>query len=98
MSKPMSRMLLYVGIFFALIFSWYGVKKIFMGWMMSNYQMPPIAVSSVQAIEKNWRSYIESVGTLSAMNGVDLSTESPGIVRSIHINSGQHVKEGDLII
>lgn len=98
MSKPMSRMLLYVGIFFALIFGWYGIKKIFMMWMMSSYQMPPIAISSVVATEKNWRSYIEAVGTLSAMNGVDLSTESPGIVRTIHINSGQNVKQGDLII
>lgn len=98
MSKSMSRMLLFVGIFFALLFGWYGIKKIFIMVMMSNYTMPPITVSSVVATEKNWRSYVESVGSLSAVNGVELSTEASGIVRFIHINSGQNVKKGDLII
>lgn len=98
MSKPMSRMLFYVGVFFALVFGWYGIKRIFITVMMANYKMPPITVSSVIVTEKNWRTYLEAVGTLSAVNGVELSTESPGIVRHIYINSGQQVKRGDLII
>lgn len=98
MSKPMSRMLIFVGLFFALVFGWYGIKKIFIAWMMANYQMPPITVSSTPVTEKNWHSYLESIGSLVAVNGVDLSTESAGIVRNIHINSGQNVKRGDLLI
>lgn len=98
MSKPMTRMVIYVGIFFLLVFGWYGIKKIFIGYMMSHYKMPPVTISSIAVVEKDWQSFLESVGTLSAVNGVDLSTEAAGIVSQIHINSGQQVKKGDPIV
>lgn len=96
--KPMNKMLLYVGIFFLIVFGWYGVKKGLFFWFMSTYQEPPVTVSSTVATSKTWQSYLNAVGTLNAINGVDLSSEVSGTVKEIKFNSGQFVKKGDVII
>lgn len=98
MSKPMSKMLTYVAIFFVIVFGWYGIKKIMFMWGMSHYQPPPMTVSSTKVASKTWQSYLTSVGSLTAINGVDLSSEVSGVVQDIHFNSGQFVKQGDIVI
>lgn len=97
-SHSMKKMLFYVGIFFVIVFGWYGVKKLLFWYFMSHYQPPAVSVSSTKANSKTWRSYLTSVGSLTAINGVDLSTEVSGIVQEIRFNSGQFVKKGDTII
>lgn len=98
MSPQMRKMLTIVGIVFGIIFGWYTIKKVFFGFMMSHYTPPPVTISSTMAKTENWQSYITSVGTLSAINGVDISSETTGIVTGIHFNSGQFVKAGDVLI
>ena len=98
MTQPMSRMLFWVGIFFALVFGWYALKKVVFMWGMSHYQPPAISVSSTTAQSKNWQSYITAVGSLSAVNGVDLSAEVSGIVSDIKFNSGQFVKKDQVVL
>ena len=97
-SKPMSKMLKYTGIFFAIVFSVYGAKKLMFLWFMSRYQPPPVTVSASAVQIKNWQSYVSAVGTLNAMNGVDLASETPGIIEEIRFNSGQFVRKGDVLI
>lgn len=98
MRKPMSKMLIYVGIFFAIVFGWYGVKKVIFFWYLSHYTPPAATVSATKAIDKTWQSYLTAVGTLSAINGVELSSEAPGVVEAIRFNSGQFVRKGEPII
>lgn len=98
MTKPMLKMLIFVGIFFAIVFGWYGVKKAIFMWYMTHYTPPPMTISATKAVSKTWQSYLTAVGTLSAINGVDLSSEVPGIVQEIRFNSGQFVKKGDIVI
>jgi membrane fusion protein, multidrug efflux system len=98
MSRPMSRMLFYVGIFFAIIFSWYGVKKILFMWGMAHYKPPAATILAAKVQVKNWQSNLTAVGTLTAINGVELSSEAAGIVHDIRFNSGQFVKKGDVVI
>ena len=98
MSKQMTRMLLIVSIIFSLIFGWYAAKKIMFNWFMSHYEPPAVTISAVTATTKNWQSYLNSVGTLTAVNGVDISSEVPGIVREIRFTSGQLVKQGDVLV
>lgn len=95
---PMAKMLVAVSIFFGIIFGWYGIKKIFIGIMMARYQPPAVVITSTKAKKENWQSYITAVGTVSAINGVDLASDSAGIVKEIRFNSGQMVKAGDVII
>lgn len=97
MNKPMQKMLIGVTIFFTLIFGWYGAKKVLFFWFMSRYQ-PPIATISASPVEKvTWQSYLTAIGTLAAVNGVDLSTEVPGVIKEIRFSSGQNVKQGDVL-
>ena len=98
MSKQMKKMLIIVGIVFALIFGWYGAKKMIMAWFMSHYNPPAVTVSATTASEKIWQSYLESVGNITAVNGVDISAEVPGIVKEIRYSSGQMVKKGDVLV
>lgn len=98
MTKQMSKMLIFVSIFFALVFGIYAVKKGLFVWFMSRYQPPAATVSVAEAQSKNWQSFLSAVGTLKAINGVDLSSEAPGIIEEIRFNSGQYVKKGDIVI
>ncbi|HEX4044334.1 MAG TPA: biotin/lipoyl-binding protein, partial [Gammaproteobacteria bacterium] len=98
MSKPMSKMLIWVGVFFAIVFGIYGAKIIYMIVKMSNYQPPAVTISSTQVISKTWQSYLTAVGSLTAINGVELSTETAGTIASIRFQSGQFVKQGDVLI
>lgn len=98
MKKPMTKMLFFVGVFFVLIFGWYGVKKVLFIWYMSHYQPPPVTISATKATTKTWFSYLTAVGTLSAVNGVELSSEISGIVKELRFQSGQLIKKGELIV
>lgn len=98
MKKPMKKMLLYVGIFFAVVFGIYGAKKVIFLWFMSHYQPPPTTISATTATTKPWQSYVTAVGTLKAINGVDLTAEVPGTIESIQFNSGQYIHKGTPII
>ncbi|WP_159878784.1 MULTISPECIES: efflux RND transporter periplasmic adaptor subunit [Aquitalea] len=58
----------------------------------------PQVVSTVTARISQWQPQLKSVGTLSAQHGVDISSEVAGQVRSVHFQSGQDVKSGELLI
>jgi membrane fusion protein (multidrug efflux system) len=98
LSQPMKKMLKITGIVFGLIFSWYLCKKILFAYFMSHYVPPAVTISASIAHTKNWQSYWSSVGTLTAVNGVDISAEAPGIVKEIHFESGQFIKKGDILV
>ncbi len=98
MSKQMIRMLVIVSIVFGLIFGWYGAKKALFFWFMSHYEAPAVTISASTATTKTWQSFLTSVGTLTAVNGVDISSETSGIVKEIRFESGQFVKKGDVLV
>lgn len=98
MTPQMKRMLIIVSIVFGLIFGVYAVKKAVMGYFMSHYEPPPVTISSSVAASKTWQSYLNSVGTLTAVNGTDISSEASGIVRQILFESGQSVQPGQTLV
>ena len=55
-------------------------------------------MSAEYAREETWQPYLSAIGTLSAVNGVDLSGEVEGKVKAIHFQSGQFVKQGELLL
>jgi membrane fusion protein, multidrug efflux system len=58
----------------------------------------PQTVSTVKVEELEWQPQLAAVGTLSAVRGVDISSEIVGLVREVKFKSGQDVKAGDLLI
>ncbi|MBE2180909.1 MAG: efflux RND transporter periplasmic adaptor subunit [Chthoniobacterales bacterium] len=59
---------------------------------------PPSAVSTAKVEADRWERSVESVGSLRAVQGADLSTESTGVVSRIHFENGAEVKQGDLLL
>ncbi|GAB4150377.1 MAG: efflux RND transporter periplasmic adaptor subunit [Sphingomonadales bacterium] len=62
--------------------------------MIASMPRPPITVASTQAAVEPWQGRIEAIGTVVAVNGVDVSSEVAGIVEEIHFSSGQEVEAG----
>ncbi|OGT43301.1 MAG: hypothetical protein A3F42_07700 [Gammaproteobacteria bacterium RIFCSPHIGHO2_12_FULL_37_34] len=59
---------------------------------------PPATVSATTVKTIDSQPYISSVVTLQAVNGVDLSTQVPGVVSKIFFESGQMIETGQPIM
>lgn len=59
---------------------------------------PPTAVASATAQQQNWVPSLSSVGTLRAVNGVDVTAEVGGKVVDIRFESGGETKKGDVLV
>jgi len=98
MSKRMIIMLSVVGVVFAGIIGF----QLFVASMMKQFlnanAQPPATVTAIQVSEQLWQPQLSSVGTLRAVQGVDISTEISGMVKKVHFKSGDEVKEGELLL
>ncbi|MDO3721046.1 efflux RND transporter periplasmic adaptor subunit [Marinobacter sp. chi1] len=65
--------------------------------MMSKPQ-PPVQISAVDATKEFWTPAIKAVGSIEAVNGVQVANEVPGVIQSINFESGDSVKQGDVLI
>ena len=78
-----------------------GVKTLQIGRLISSGETkaPPVeTVSTAPVTKERWELSVESVGSLRAVQGADLSTEESGMVTKIFFENGQEVKEGDLLL
>ena len=64
----------------------------------SDFQPPPEAVTTVLAREEQWRSGLSAIGTVAPVQGVTVSADLPGIVERIAFESGDAVKQGDVLV
>ena len=62
------------------------------------FEPPPTAVTTDLAKQSEWQPTLESVGSITAVNGVTISTDLAGIVRQIAFESGNKVHAGDLLV
>jgi membrane fusion protein (multidrug efflux system) len=66
---------------------------------MSTPHVPPVSsVTTFDAKEVEWRSYIRAIGTLAPVQGVTISADADGQIVSIPVESGAAVKAGDLLV
>lgn len=91
-------MLLLSAVLFGGVFGmkWFGNKK--MNEFLNAMPAPAVTVSSIKAQEMTWENRLESVGSLVAVNGADLTAEVDGVVTNIYFDSGDTVKRGDLLL
>lgn len=61
-------------------------------------QMPLVVVSAMKVEAESWQSKLMAVATLRAINGVDVTTEIPGLVQEIPFTPGSRVKKGDILV
>jgi membrane fusion protein (multidrug efflux system) len=85
----------------AIVFALGGIKFFQMRKAMAEYASfapPPETVTSLIAEEEAWIPSLKAVGSTAAVQGVTVSTDEPGIVQKIDFESGQAVKQGDLLV
>src|SRR5712691_5752310 len=61
------------------------------------FQPPPEAVTTIVASEEQWPSTLTAIGTVAAVRGVTVSADLPGVVDRIAFESGQSIREGEVI-
>jgi len=61
------------------------------------FQPPPEAVTTIVASQESWPSTLTAIGTVAAVRGVTVSADLPGVVDRISFESGQSVREGDVL-
>ena len=60
--------------------------------------MPPAVIAATPVVLEQRQPSLRSVGSLVAVHGVQVSSETAGIVREILFESGDRVKQGDPLI
>lgn len=98
MTKRMIIMLISAFIVFGGVFGWKAVQSYFIGQYFAHYTPPPETVSASSARTETWQPTLSAVGNITAVNGVELSPEVPGVIERFAFESGQVVKKGDLLI
>lgn len=98
MKKRMVIMLLSISLLFGSIFAY----QVFKAKMIKKYMLQgashPVAVSAMKIKAEAWQKKIKATGSLRAIQGVDITTEIAGLVKSIHFTPGTPVKKDTRII
>ena len=62
------------------------------------FQAPPEAVTTVVAEQERWPSTLNAIGTVAAVRGVTVSADLAVIVEEIVFESGEPVREGQVLV
>ncbi|KGK27321.1 MULTISPECIES: efflux RND transporter periplasmic adaptor subunit [Pseudomonas putida group] len=94
------RMLIMLAVVLLIVLALGGYKafSIYQQIQMFTAPKPPITVAAALAEQRPWQERLPAVGSLKALQGVELSLEVEGIVKALHFDSGQQVKAGQLLL
>jgi len=93
------RMLIMIGgvllLTAALAFGFYlHIQKL----IASSPKPTPQTVTATRVVGLEWQPQLATVGTVTAVRGVDVTTEIAGLVRNVNFKSGQEVKAGTVLL
>ncbi|WP_395675105.1 efflux RND transporter periplasmic adaptor subunit [Inquilinus sp.] len=57
----------------------------------AHMQMPPVTISAAKVEAKTWTDYLEGIGTVAAIEGIEVASEVPGMVKSIDFKANDTV-------
>ncbi|BFO02523.1 multidrug efflux RND transporter periplasmic adaptor subunit MexV [Pseudomonas guariconensis] len=94
------RMLIMLAVVLLIVLTLGGIKafSIYKQIQMFSAPKPPVSVAAAVAEERQWQERLPAIGSLKAFQGVELSLEVAGTVKSLHFESGQKVKAGQLLL
>jgi membrane fusion protein (multidrug efflux system) len=69
-----------------------------MGEAMQKAGPPPETVSTRRAEAQTWERTLNAVASVVSAKGVALANDAPGVVSAIHFDSGQTVKQGQVLL
>ena len=78
----------------------FGYKFMQFGQMkeMMSQPQPPAIISVTKATTENWQPAIKAVGSIEAINGIEVANEVPGVIENIGFESGDTVNKGDVLV
>ncbi len=94
MIKRLLIMLVVVGLIFGGIFGFINFKAQMTKQYMSSMGNTPQTVSTITARYEEWSPGTETIASLTAVRGADLSAEVSGVVAEIYFSQGDEVTEG----
>ena len=98
MTKRMLIMLIACVVIFGGVFGFKYMGKKGMNQYFDNMPVPAATISASEAKLTTWAQQLETIGTLTAVNGIQLTTEAAGIVESILFESGDKVEKGAILL
>ncbi len=98
MTKRMLIMLVLAGLVFGGIFGFEAFKGHMMKKFMSSMGNAPQTISTMIAGTQEWEPELEAVGSLRAVQGVELSPEVSGTVSAVHFKQGQDIAKGTVLL
>lgn len=96
MFKRLLLLILLIAVLFGGVFGWkfWQIRQ-----MGASQQMPPPAVVASSTVQRDsWQPRMRAIGTLSASQGIRVTSEVAGKVAEIHFQSGQRVDAGAPLI
>ncbi|PKH28544.1 efflux transporter periplasmic adaptor subunit [Pseudomonas sp. 43NM1] len=94
------RMLIMLGVVLLIVLVLGAYKAFSVYTMIQGFSKPkpPISVAVATVVEQPWQMRLPTVGTLKALQGVNLSLEIAGTVKDLMFESGQKVKAGQPLL
>ena len=65
---------------------------------LANRGIPAVHVNAARVEPASWHQELTAIGSLRARSGVEIRSEVEGVIRAVHVQSGQAVKTGDLLV
>lgn len=96
--KRTTIMLVVVVLLAAGLIGWGVLRAFFIGKFLTSFKNQAQTVATMVAEKTPWQSKIQSVGTLTAINGAALSAQVPGIIATIDFRSGEDVQKGAVLL
>ena len=72
--------------------------KRFSAFSAMDFSPPPVTIAASTAEAEQWDLLLNAVGTISAVRGVELTSETSGEITRINFDSGDQVKAGQLLV
>ncbi|NWA69248.1 efflux RND transporter periplasmic adaptor subunit [Pseudomonas reactans] len=94
------RMLIMLGVVLLIVLLLGGYKafSIYQQIQVFSKPKPAVSVAVATVVEQPWQQRLPAVGSLKALQGVNLSLEVAGTVKDVQFESGQNVKAGQPLV
>ncbi|MBQ74136.1 MAG: efflux transporter periplasmic adaptor subunit [Gammaproteobacteria bacterium] len=91
---------LIVGVLLLVIFGSIGgyLYQRFTSFAAMDFTPPPVVIAVSSSKSTGWAQFLNAVGTIQAVRGVDLTSETSGEITSISFESGNKVSKGQLLL
>ncbi|MDB5545189.1 MAG: efflux transporter, family, subunit, partial [Hyphomicrobiales bacterium] len=90
--------ILLAGLAGGLAYFQFSVKPQMIKGFIAGAPRPVPAIAAAEAKTETWQARIAAIGTFRAVQGIDVSPQVGGVVRSINFDSGQDAQKGQLLV